>query len=129
MQAKQEATHKLCLFLVRHAQRRDKVDHVWAASSDRPYDSPITDVVGHAQAQKVGHHIQRRILEESLGPVKIICSPALRCVETAHIIAETIDRTVRGGTRPEVQVENGLYERQGALRRDVINYLKGKKRK
>lgn len=62
-------------------------------------DSPITEM-GNLGGQMVG-----RGLKSSKADIKqIICSPALRCVQTAHAILKTLESDVK------ISIEPGLFE-------------------
>jgi broad specificity phosphatase PhoE len=75
------------LWLVRHGERRDEVDPDWAARADRPYDPPLTDR-GRRQAELTGDRLRDCDVDA------VYTSPFLRAVETAHHIADRIDRPV-----------------------------------
>eukprot|EP00897_Mesotaenium_endlicherianum_P010939 jgi/Mesen1/9874/ME000070S09153 len=70
------------VFVMRHAERRDFVEPTWALSTDRPWDPPLTDW-GKWQAHQVGMRLKR----EGWNVTRIVCSPYLRCVETAAEVA------------------------------------------
>lgn len=92
------------LWLVRHGESRDEADRRRAEQADRPHDPPLTDH-GRWQAARVGD----RLRDRDVGAV--YSSPFLRAVETAHHIAERLDRPVF--------VDHGLSEHLDAGRFDV----------
>ncbi len=75
------------LWLARHANRQDFVDPDWADTADRPHD-PGLSPDGVQQAQKLGRRVS------ALGVDRILSSPFLRAVETAHHVANTTDDPV-----------------------------------
>jgi len=75
------------IWLARHANRQDFADPEWAATADRPHD-PGLSPDGVEQA----HQLSRRVTE--LGVDRIVSSPFLRAVETAHPAAEALDEPV-----------------------------------
>ncbi len=75
------------LWLARHGNRKDFVDPDWAATADRPHD-PGLSPDGVRQAQQLG----RRVAD--LGVDRILSSPFLRAVETAHHVATRVDTRV-----------------------------------
>lgn len=73
------------LWIARHANRQDFADPEWAASADRPHDPGLSSD-GNRQAQQLA----RRVL--TLDVDHVIASPFLRAVETAHYVAESLER-------------------------------------
>ncbi len=92
------------LWLVRHGERRDEVEPGWTEQADRPHDPPLTET-GRRQAARVGERLRGCDVET------IYTSPFLRAAETAHIVAEHLDRTVF--------VDHGLSEHLNAAWFDV----------
>ncbi|MCO5569997.1 hypothetical protein L7F22_023712 [Adiantum nelumboides] len=66
------------LFVMRHGDRLDDADHNWTFKAPRPWDPPITDV-GKRRARRAG----RTLRHQGLNITRVICSPFLRCVQTA----------------------------------------------
>ncbi|WP_263787504.1 histidine phosphatase family protein [Salinibacter grassmerensis] len=83
------------LWLARHANRQDFADPDWAATADWP-DDPGLSPDGVQQAKRLGRRV------DALNVDRIIASPYLRTVQTAHHIAET--------TGHDVLLEPGLGE-------------------
>lgn len=75
------------VWLTRHGNRQDFVDAEWRATALRPFDPGLSDD-GHTQARHVG----RRLRGE--GIIHLFASPYLRTVQTAHHIAEALDRRI-----------------------------------
>lgn len=78
------------LVVMRHSVRVDDDDTAtWEDKEERPYDTPISDLELPAyQAAELAKH--------GLGTFDlIICSPFRRCLETAAIVAGTLDDTTR----------------------------------
>lgn len=76
------------LYLVRHGNRLDFVYPEWFNTAKRRYDPPLSED-GKIQAQQLAERLKSEKIQE------IIASPFLRTIETAHIIAETLDLTVK----------------------------------
>jgi broad specificity phosphatase PhoE len=72
------------LWLARHANRQDFADPDWAATADRPHDPGLSDD-GVEQAKQLGRRVA------GLGVDRIVSSPFLRAVETAHHVADATD--------------------------------------
>ena len=77
------------LYVVRHGQRRDSVDHDWAASADRVHDPPLTEL-GRWAAWRVG----RRFAQADTNPEGSYASPVLRTHETADEICRGLGATI-----------------------------------
>jgi broad specificity phosphatase PhoE len=75
------------IWIARHAHRQDVADPDWAATADRPHDPGLAPS-GDVQARKLGDRVA------SLDVDRIVCSPFLRAVQTAHHVAEAADQTV-----------------------------------
>lgn len=75
------------LWLARHANRQDFADPNWAETAERPHD-PGLSPDGIEQAQQLGRRVA------SLGIDRIVSSPFLRAVETAHYVADATDHRV-----------------------------------
>lgn len=76
------------LWLARHANRQDFVDPNWHETADRPHD-PGLSPDGVEQAQQLA----RRLTDT--GICRIVASPFLRTVQTAHAAAEGLDHSLR----------------------------------
>jgi broad specificity phosphatase PhoE len=75
------------VWLARHANRQDFADPDWAATADRPHD-PGLSPDGEEQARQLGRRAA------ALDVDRILASPFLRAVQTAHFVAEAADETV-----------------------------------
>jgi broad specificity phosphatase PhoE len=83
------------LWLARHANRQDFADPDWADAAERPHDPGLSSD-GVRQAQQLGRRVA------ALGVDRIVSSPFLRAVETAHHVADT--------TGDSIVLEPGLGE-------------------
>lgn len=63
---------------MRHSERLDDVDDSWIASTDRPWDPPITE-----RGREIAYEAGCRLRAENWGISRIVVSPFLRCVQTA----------------------------------------------
>jgi broad specificity phosphatase PhoE len=70
------------IWLLRHAERLDEVDPTWAKTASRPFDPPISEK-GVKQAQQTAKYLK----EKNFRIDRIISSPFLRCMQTAHEIS------------------------------------------
>jgi broad specificity phosphatase PhoE len=75
------------VWIARHANRQDFADPDWAETADRPHD-PGLSPDGEEQARQLG----RRVATLDVG--RIVASPFLRAVQTAHHVAEAADEPV-----------------------------------
>ena len=75
------------VWLARHANRQDFADPDWAATAERPHD-PGLSPDGETQARQLGRRVA------TLDVDRIIASPFLRAVQTAHHVAEAADHSV-----------------------------------
>src|SRR5690242_17193915 len=75
------------LWIIRHGERVDDVQPLWAKSAERPFDPPLTQE-GHRQAQETSKKIQNHLKE---APVILFSSPFLRCLETSAHIAKSLN--------------------------------------
>eukprot|EP00271_Cylindrocystis_brebissonii_P013086 TRINITY_DN32667_c0_g1_i1.p1 TRINITY_DN32667_c0_g1~~TRINITY_DN32667_c0_g1_i1.p1 ORF type:complete len:447 (-),score=72.26 TRINITY_DN32667_c0_g1_i1:265-1605(-) len=73
------------VFCMRHGERLDVVDPTWAVKAQRPWDPPLTDW-GKWQSFQVG----ARLRAEGYGVTRIVCSPYLRCLQTAVEVARAL---------------------------------------
>lgn len=83
------------LWVVRHGLRADFCDPDWVNSAEEPYNSPLAEE-GFEQAGETALCFMNKTIDH------IFSSPFLRTIQTAHIIAEKIDKMVN--------VEYGLSE-------------------
>lgn len=72
------------IWIARHGNRLDFVNPQWLLTADRPYDTPLSED-GFEQATALGKRLK------DAGIVRIIASPFLRTVQTAHQAAEVLD--------------------------------------
>lgn len=77
------------LWIARHGNRQDFVDPDWAARAERPHD-PGLSPDGVAQAQQLGN----RLADERASIDRVIASPFLRTIQTAHHVAEQTDHPI-----------------------------------
>ena len=75
------------VWLARHGNRQDFADPDWAATAERPHD-PGLSPDGAAQARRLGRRVA------TLEVDRIVASPFLRAVQTAHHVAEATDHAV-----------------------------------
>ena len=90
--------------VMRHAEKLDDVDPDWSASSQRPYDAPITEK-GCQHARQVGEEVAR---EGAVIDV-VVCSPFLRCLQTTEHFLEGY-LAGRSSSSIPVQIDFGLSE-------------------
>lgn len=83
------------LWVVRHANRQDFVDPNWHETADRPHD-PGLSPDGVEQAERLTQHLTQTAID------RIIASPFLRTVQTAHAVANALDQPL--------QLEPGIGE-------------------
>lgn len=97
------------IFIVRHAHRFDKENPDWGKGSLRPHDSMLSDQ-GKAAARKLGSFLRGARMIDAL-EVVILSSPLVRCVETAHCIAEGLTE-LNPSLLPKIPIliENSLCE-------------------
>lgn len=72
------------VWIARHANRQDFADPEWAATADRPHD-PGLSPDGKTQATQLARRVA------TLDVDRIVSSPFLRAVQTAHPAAQLID--------------------------------------
>lgn len=77
--------HMQTLWLVRHANRQDFADPDWAATADHPHDPGLSDD-GVEQAKRLAHRTTDLYID------RILASPFLRAVETAHHAADALEK-------------------------------------
>lgn len=75
------------VWLSRHGNRQDFVDPDWRASAEWPHD-PGLSPDGLQQARQLGERLKQETVDY------IFASPFLRTVQTAHAVAEVLDRRV-----------------------------------
>ncbi len=83
------------LLIARHGNRLDFVHPEWFDTAKRRYDPPLYSD-GEIQAQQLADRLANEKIDY------IVASPFLRTIQTAHIIAQTLDLSI--------QLEAGLSE-------------------
>ncbi len=84
------------MFFTRHGERLDNIDPDWLKKTKcSPDDTPLADR-GRIQAAELAIRMTNEPVQH------IFCSPFQRCVETAHIIAQKINLSIK--------VEPGICE-------------------
>ncbi|HEY0603121.1 MAG TPA: histidine phosphatase family protein [Herpetosiphonaceae bacterium] len=73
------------VFLCRHGHRIEWARPDWCGDGDNKYDPYLSDQ-GIAQARALGRYLRRESIDH------IVVSPFLRAIETAHYIAEQLER-------------------------------------
>lgn len=76
------------VFIIRHGERLDNVNLQWSKQALRPQDTPLS-IEGHNQARRLGKWLYSKLPISK--PIKIFCSPYIRCVQTANGIAEQLE--------------------------------------
>ena len=75
------------IYLMRHAEREDRATEVagknWISTAPRPQD-PTLSSYGFEQARNVGKQLKNSRI------TKILCSPMIRCVQTANEVASEL---------------------------------------
>jgi broad specificity phosphatase PhoE len=82
-----KTTGNQTVWIARHGNRVDFVDPDWVNRTDRPYDPPLSED-GEEQARQLAE----RLTDEGIG--RVVSSPFLRTLQTAHIVADRIDTPV-----------------------------------
>lgn len=99
------------VFIIRHGERLDKINHLWSSKAIRPQDTPLSNV-GHKQARRLGKWLYSKI--PITKPIKIFSSPFIRCIQTADNIAEQLEGLQHSGlfgtNLSEICVEPGIAE-------------------
>jgi len=75
------------LWIARHANRQDFADPTWAETADRPHDPGLS-----SDGQEQARQLARRVAD--LGLDRIVASPFLRAVQTAHHAAKAANLSV-----------------------------------
>ncbi|NEO98419.1 MAG: histidine phosphatase family protein [Symploca sp. SIO2E9] len=83
------------LWIARHGNRLDFVNPEWFNTAERPYDPPLSED-GILQAKQLGQRLA------SVGIKQVFTSPFLRTVQTASIVADILDLSIK--------LESGLSE-------------------
>ncbi len=91
------------VYLLRHAHS------AWAVPGERDFDRAL-DARGRAEAERVASAMALN----GFRPAQVLCSPAVRCVETWRIVAEKLDRS------PELHLRVELYARGHEAYIDLI---------
>uniref|UniRef100_A0A061R113 Phosphoglycerate mutase-like protein n=1 Tax=Tetraselmis sp. GSL018 TaxID=582737 RepID=A0A061R113_9CHLO len=69
--------------VLRHGIRMDDVESQWLDSTETPWNPPLSDA-GILQAKETAQTLS------ALGIRRVICSPFLRCLETAALVMESL---------------------------------------
>lgn len=75
------------LWITRHANRQDFVDPEWSKTADRPHDPGLSHD-GVTQAQQLAQRLTQTDIR------RIVASPFLRTVQTAHAVAEAMGESL-----------------------------------
>ena len=75
------------IIVLRHGERADACKSVAWEDPLYPYDPPLTPA-GHEQAKEAGARI--RSMFPSGESVRVVCSPFLRCLQTATHVADCL---------------------------------------
>jgi len=123
------------MWVMRHGEREDEVNEEWEATSDRPYDPPLT-TKGRSQAYERGRVLARALLAtKSENTCVVVSSPFLRCVQTSAEVIKGMQFVYGkhekggeegGGGAPQVlHVDFGLGEMQTErqMKKCVPSYL------
>ena len=99
------------MWVIRHGERLDEVDDSWQATTDRPYDPPLT-AKGRGQAFARGQALARAGAVGAGGCV-VACSPFLRCIQTGAEVLKGMSQ-VYGQTEesraPQVSVQRLSFD-------------------
>ena len=99
------------MWVIRHGERLDEVDDSWQATTDRPYDPPLT-AKGRGQAFARGQALARAGAAGAGGCV-VACSPFLRCIQTGAEVLKGMSQ-VYGQTEesraPQVSVQRLSFD-------------------
>lgn len=117
------------LFVMRHGDRMDDADRNWVLTAPRPWDPPLTEL-GKWRARDVG----RRLRREGWNITRVVCSPFLRCVQTASEAITALcalDTSTEGArtsrevaidpSKVKVSIEYGLCEVMNSLAIQIRN--------
>uniref|UniRef100_A0A915AIU4 Uncharacterized protein n=1 Tax=Parascaris univalens TaxID=6257 RepID=A0A915AIU4_PARUN len=87
------------IWVVRHGQRIDNIDNTWAMRAPRgAWDDPPLTPRGQQQARECGQRLARERIDA------ILCSPFVRCVQTATSISSAHP------SHPSIYIEPGICE-------------------
>ncbi|KRZ26627.1 Protein UBASH3A -like protein [Trichinella pseudospiralis] len=127
------------VFFARHGERMDRVFPAWTrlsyteTGSYKPYDMnmpismvprlngvndfyddpPITEL-GYFVSQLIGRGAKLNCIKFDI----VYCSPALRCVQSAHGMLKAFTKT-----KPKICIEPGLFEYMGWYKEENLNFL------
>ncbi|KRX89335.1 Protein UBASH3A -like protein [Trichinella pseudospiralis] len=127
------------VFFARHGERMDRVFPAWTRLSYtetgnyKPYDMnmpismvprlngvndfyddpPITEL-GYFVSQLIGRGAKLNCIKFDI----VYCSPALRCVQSAHGMLKAFTKT-----KPKICIEPGLFEYMGWYKEENLNFL------
>ncbi|KAI6650372.1 Ubiquitin-conjugating enzyme E2-17 kDa [Oopsacas minuta] len=73
--------------MLRHGERADAVKSQDWKDPNYPYDPPLT-IAGHEQAKEAGVRIKSLLPSSDF--IKVVCSPFIRCMQTASHIADQL---------------------------------------
>jgi len=93
------------LWIVRHGERIDDVDHQWVETTARPFDPPLTKK-GEEQALKTGQQLKKLIhgfYQQEQPQIFLYSSPFLRTLQTAMKISQQMNHL-------PIKVEEGISE-------------------
>ncbi|KHN83335.1 Protein UBASH3A -like protein [Toxocara canis] len=94
-----DALERRTIWVVRHGQRIDNIDKTWKLHAPRgAWDDPPLTCRGKQQAKECGERLARERIDV------IVCSPFVRCVETASGISSAHPR------HPPIYIEPGICE-------------------
>lgn len=112
------------LLVMRHGDRMDDAQPSWIVTAPRPWDPPLTEL-GKWRARETG----RRLRRQGWNITRILCSPFLRCVQTAAemvLALAALDSSAAGDvaidpSKIKVSIEYGLSEVMNTLAIRVSN--------
>ena len=91
-----ESGDRQYLFIIRHGDRWDYSHPDWKKTAKRFGDPPLSDL-GHQQARETGAFLDAFISKASplinASNFKVLCSPFLRCIQTANGILSQFKQT------------------------------------
>uniref|UniRef100_A0A0D9VN88 Phosphoglycerate mutase family protein n=1 Tax=Leersia perrieri TaxID=77586 RepID=A0A0D9VN88_9ORYZ len=102
--------------VMRHGDRIDHAEPLWAASNPRPWDPPLIDA-GLLRAWTVGKRIRAAAAADGFRIHRVLVSPFLRCLQTAAQAAAALCALpdhLALHTSANVSIEYGLSEMMNA---------------
>ncbi len=97
--------------MIRHGQRADQGTLEDRKSVSNPYDPHLTDI-GRIQSFLTGQHLCKEIPDVKNKRLMLICSPYLRCLQTAENLVSGLQQTNISLYENTMFVEDALRERQ-----------------